>query len=47
LDSDTSLEEESSDEEDKEISIGRLKSKINGLDWKEWKALYRSLAKDF
>jgi hypothetical protein len=46
-DSDSSSDEESSDEEDKEVSIGRLKSKIDGLDWKEWKALYRSLAKDF
>jgi hypothetical protein len=46
-DSDTSSEEESSDEEDEEVSIGRLKSKIDGLDWKERKALYCSLAKDF
>jgi hypothetical protein len=46
-DSDSSLDEESSDEEDEEVSIGRLKSKIDGLDWKERKALYRSLAKDF
>jgi hypothetical protein len=46
-DSDSSSDEESSDEEDEEVSIGRLKSKIDGLDWKERKALYRSLAKDF